>query len=120
MTNVSSRAGGFVLAVIALTLLTSSQAFAGPYRSNFVATCDNGRSYPVRARAVSDQGELVTGDLLVGGRGVGGHSAAQVRLVPAGFGYRYAARGLWLDGLRTDADLHFGKHRSVACIVDLG
>jgi hypothetical protein len=115
MTKVSSRAGGFGLAAIALTLLTSSQAFAGPYRSNFVATCDNGRSYPVRARAVSDQGELVTGDLLVGG-----HSAAQVRLVPAGFGYRYAARGLWLDGLRTDADLHFGKHPSVACIVDLG
>jgi hypothetical protein len=57
----------------------------------------------------------VTGDLLVDG-----HSAAQVRLVPAGFGYRYAARGLWLDGLRTDADLHFGKHPSVACIVDLG
>jgi hypothetical protein len=120
MTNVSIRAGGFGLAAIALALLTSSQAlssqaFAGPYRPNFVASYENGRSYPVRARAVSDQGELVTGELLTGRGG-----AAHIRLMPVGFGYRYAATGLWLDGWRADADLHFGKHRPIACTVDLG
>jgi hypothetical protein len=115
MTNAFNRAGRLGLAAMSLSVLVSSQAFAGPLRSNFVATCENGRSYPVRPRAVSDHGELVTGDLLTGH-----HGAAHIRLMPVGFGYRYAARGLWLDGWRGDADLHFGKHRSVACTVDLG
>jgi hypothetical protein len=119
MTNASSepgeRAGGFGLALTTLILLASSQAFAGPYRPDFVANCDNGRSYPVRARAVSDAGELVTGDLLIGRRG-----AAHIRLMPVGFGYRYAAAGFWLDGGRSDADLHFGERRSVACTIVRG
>jgi hypothetical protein len=113
MTNACKRAGRLALAASALAVLVSSQAFAGPLRPNFVATCDNGRSYPVRARAVSDHGELVTGSILIGH-----HSAAYIRLMPVGFGYRYAARGIWLEGWRGDADLHFGKRRSVACTVD--
>jgi hypothetical protein len=40
--------------------------------------------------------------------------------MPLGFGYRYAATGLWLDGWRSDADLNFGKRRQVACTVALG
>jgi hypothetical protein len=49
-----------------------------------------------------------------------GHHAAHIRLMPLGFGYRYAATGLWLDGWRSDADLNFGKRRQVACTVALG
>ncbi|HLJ00227.1 MAG TPA: hypothetical protein VKT76_10955 [Bradyrhizobium sp.] len=104
----------FGLAVAAL-FLTAPQAFAGTYRPDFVATCENGHSYPVRALAISEQGELVTGTLWSGH-----HRAAHIRLMPVGFGYRYAAQGLWLDGWRSDADLFFGKHRPVACTVASG
>jgi len=113
MANAHNRAGGFGLVATALVLFTSSQAFAVP-RSDFVATCENGRSYPVRARAVTDDSELVTGTMWIG------HHAAHIRLMPLGFGYRYAATGLWLDGWRSDADLNFGKRRQVACTVALG
>ena len=56
------------------------------------------------ARAVSDSGDLVTGELLIGKRG-----DASIRLMPVGFGYRYAAQGLRLDGWRGNSELHFGK-----------
>jgi hypothetical protein len=115
MTNVSNRAFGVGFTVLAAILLATSQTFAGPARPGFVATCDNGHSYPVRARAVSDAGDLVTGDLLIGRRG-----AASIRLTPMGFGYRYAALGLRLDGWRGDADLHFGKRQPIACAVTPG
>jgi hypothetical protein len=115
MTNACHRLVGFGLAALALAVLTSPPAVAGTYRPNFVATCENGHSYPIRAKAISDEGELVTGELLTGRRG-----ATYIRLVPVGFGYRYAARGLWLDGWRSDADLNFGKHRSIVCTVALG
>ena len=85
-------------------LLATSQTFAGQARPGFVATCDNGHSYSVRARAVSDTGDLVTGELLIGKRG-----DASIRLMPVGFGYRYAVQGLWLDGWRGNSELHFGK-----------
>jgi hypothetical protein len=112
MINVCNRTAGFGLTAMALVLLASPQAFAGASRSEFVATCENGHSYPIRARAVSDDGDLVTGDLLIGRR----HAAA-IRLIPMGVGYRYAAKGLWLDGWRSDAELYLSKHRSVACTV---
>jgi hypothetical protein len=115
MTNICNRTIRFGIAGMALVLLTSPQAFAGASRSEFVATCENGHSYPIRARAVSDDGDLVTGDLLIGRR-----RAAAIRLIPMGVGYRYAAKGLWLDGWRSDAELYFGKHRSVACTVVSG
>jgi hypothetical protein len=115
MTNACNRTVGFGLVAMALVLLAAPQAFAGASRSEFVATCENGHSYPIRARAVSDDGDLVTGDLLIGRR----HAAA-TRLIPMGVGYRYAAKGLWLDGWRSDADLYFGKRREVACTVVSG
>jgi hypothetical protein len=115
MTNACNRTVGFGLAAMAMVLLAAPQAFAGASRSEFVATCENGHSYPIRAKAVSDYGDLVTGDLLIGRR----HAAA-IRLIPMGVGYRYAAKGLWLDGWRSDADLYFGKRREVACTVVSG
>ncbi len=43
-----------------------------------------------------------------------------VRLVPMGVGYRYAGRGIWLDGFRDNALLNFGKHSQVACTIVRG
>jgi len=31
-----------------------------------------------------------------------------------------AARGLWIDGWRSNADLYFGKREPIACTVALG
>ncbi|MBV8836839.1 MAG: hypothetical protein JO000_09880 [Alphaproteobacteria bacterium] len=97
-----------VATVVAPAAATS--ASAGP--AAFVLACENGRSYPIHARAVSDAGDLVTG-YIVTGRG----HAHRIRLMPMGVGYRYAAKGLWLDGWRDDAELNFGKRHAVACNV---
>jgi hypothetical protein len=64
------------------------------------------------ARAVSDSGDLVTGELLIGKRG-----DASIRLMPVGFGYRYAAQGLLLDGWRGNSELHFGVKRPLTYIT---
>lgn len=67
----------------------------------------------LRAGPVTDSGDVVTGHLyLRPDRGV------HVRLIPMGDGYRYAGRGVWLDGIRDHAWLYFGKHRRVACLVN--
>jgi hypothetical protein len=98
---------------IVMTILASAPARAA--RHDFLLSCDNGRSYPIRADAVSDQGDLVTGHIAIGpGRWT------HIRLIPMGFGYRYAAPGLWLDGVRGDAELNFGKHPSTACTIARG
>lgn len=100
--------------VALLTWLASSgAAIAGGLCSDIVVLCDNGRSYPLCPIAVSDEGEIVTGWLQVGPRRRGVH----VRLVPMGVGYRYITRGIWLDGDGPDAEIHFGKHRVIACTV---
>jgi hypothetical protein len=74
--------------------------------------CSNGRTYGLSPRAVAVDGDLVTGFLRLSPR-----RAVHVRLIPMGDGYRYAGKGIWLDGIRGDARLHFGKHRSVDCSV---
>lgn len=76
-----------------------------------VLSCEDGRQYPLCPIAVSLSGDIVTANLHTG-RGV-----SHVRLVPMGVGYRYAGRGIWVDGLRENAIINFGKHSSVACIV---
>jgi hypothetical protein len=68
MTNASKRACGVGFAALAAILLATSPTLAGPVRSSFVAACDDGHYYLVRARAVSDAGDLVTGELLIGRR----------------------------------------------------
>lgn len=74
-------------------------------------SCENGRLYPLRIGAVSDEGEIVTGHLIVG------RGAVHVRLVPMGDGYRYAGRGMWFDGKRDSAVLFFGKYHGISCTV---
>ena len=75
--------------------------------------CDNGRIYPIRPRAVSDAGELVTGYLYTAPR-----RAAHFRLIPMGNGYRYSGHGFWFDGVRGEAVLEL--RGATNCIVEYG
>jgi len=74
--------------------------------------CDNGRVYPIRPRAVSDIGELVTGYISTAPR-----RSHHFRLVPMGNGYRYAGPGFWFDGIRGEATLYVDS-RETACTVE--
>lgn len=74
--------------------------------------CDNGRSYPIRPRAVTDIGELVTGYIQTGPR-----TSHHFRLIPMGTGYRYAGLGFWFDGVRGEATLYV-ENRTSACTVE--
>jgi hypothetical protein len=80
--------------------------------SDIVLSCENGREYPMCPIAATLSGDIATATLHTGA-----HGSTHVRLVPMGVGYRYAGRGIWLDGLRENAILNFGKHHSVACTV---
>ncbi len=74
--------------------------------------CDNGRSYPILAKAVSDEGELVTGYLVLAPR-----KHAYFRLVPMTVGYRYAGQGFWFDGIRNEGAIK-GKNDMINCVVE--
>ena len=75
--------------------------------------CENGRNYPLHPLAVSREADLVTGYLLVTGRGRGVH----MRLIPMGSGYRYAGPGVRFDGMRQQAVLNWGRPDEVPCTV---
>ena len=111
MKNHLSVLGTAALCVAALA--APAPAIAGGYCSEMALSCENGRTYPLCPIAVSDEGDLVTGQLVLApGRGV------HVRLMPLGNGYRYAGRGVWFDGIRQDATLFFGMHSPpVQCTV---
>lgn len=81
--------------------------------AQLILNCDNGRTYPIRARAVSDAGELVTGYIETAPR-----RSHHFRLIPMGNGYRYAGLGFWFDGVRNEATLDIGSHQA-ACTVEL-
>ena len=100
--------------VVCAVAFASSAACAGQ-QSEFVLACENGRSYPLRATAVSVSGDLVAGYLMLGTR-----RGAHVRLVPMGSGYRYAGSGFWVDGWRQDAVLHLAKNKALNCNVSRG
>jgi hypothetical protein len=78
-----------------------------------VLACEDGRQYPLCPIAVSVSGDIVTANLHTG------YGSTHVRLVPMGVGYRYAGRGIWVDGLRENAIINFGKYSSLACTVTL-
>jgi hypothetical protein len=92
-----------------LGLMTGPGAVGGC--SEIVFICENGQQYPLCPIAVSVVGEVVTASLFTG------RHAAHVRLIPMGVGYRYAGRGIWLDGFRDNALLNFGEHIQVACTI---
>jgi hypothetical protein len=94
-----------------LGIMTSGPSAVGSC-PEIVFTCENGHTYPLCPIAVSVVGEVVTASLYTGR-----HGATHVRLIPMGVGYRYAGRGIWLDGFRENALLNFGKHSQVACTI---
>jgi len=80
--------------------------------AHFALSCQNGHTYPIRARALAGNGDIVTAYLLnIRGRGI------HVRLIPMGYGYRYAGPGIWFDGERGDALLYLTKYHPVPCHV---
>ena len=116
------RNAGRLLFLTMLLLLGSALADSGKARAGGLLgagtlwlSCENGSEYPIHPIAVSDEGDLVTGYLVMGRqRGV------HVRLVPMGAGYRYAGRGLWFDGARETVYLYTSKYRPIACTVVRG
>jgi len=103
----SSALFAFVFS-IACTTATPAQAGC----ADFVLSCDNGRDYPFCPRAVSPEGDVVTGTLSLAPR-----TAVKMRLIPMGVGYRYAGRGIWFDGLQNEALLFLRKNAAVSCTV---
>lgn len=106
---------------LASCLPLAGQASAADYalRGNAISqeafaelSCDNGRTYPLVARAVTTDGDVVTGYIVFSPR-----RSVHVRLVPMEEGYRYAGRGVWLDGVRGTAELNLGKHSVVSCNI---
>ncbi|MGJ5067977.1 hypothetical protein [Bradyrhizobium oligotrophicum] len=96
--------GGFIGRAQAHAVMLPGAAFS--------IACENGGSYMLRSRPVLAPGEIVTAQLYLHP-----HRAILVRLVPMGDGYRYAGRGVWLDGIGDQALLYFGKYEPVACVV---
>jgi len=93
-------------------LFMMNSAVAQPLQANDLRlSCENGRIYVIHPRGVSRVGELVTGTMSRARHGI------YMRLIPMGTGYRYAGRGIWLDGKRDQAELWLSKYRSVACTV---
>jgi hypothetical protein len=99
-----------ILAAGVVTALVSTSAWADGGRTGSVFSCENGRAYPLVPVAVSDAGDIVTARLYTAP-----HRAVAVRLIPMGSGYRYAGRGIWLDGIRNQAVLNFGKSTAISC-----
>ena len=101
------------LALLAFSAAAASlPAVAGPLAATTTISCENGRTYALVPTAISDAGDIVTARLYTTPR----HGVA-VRLIPMGEGYRYAGRGIWLDGIRGQAMLNFGKSVATACEV---
>jgi hypothetical protein len=98
------------LAVVSTGFLGLAAGSAQASPPDFVLSCENGRAYPIHARAVTVDGDMVTGYLSTG------HGRVHIRLVPMGAGYRYIAPGLWADGWRTEASLNWPS-RSIPCTV---
>jgi hypothetical protein len=80
--------------------------------ASFSISCDNGGNYLLESGPVAAPGEIVTARLYLRPR-----HGIPVRLFPMGDGYRYAGRGVWLDGIRERALLYLSKYQPTACIV---
>jgi hypothetical protein len=80
--------------------------------ADFSIACENGANYRLSSGPAVFPGDIVTARLHLSPR-----HALPVRLMPMGMGYRYAGRGVWLDGIREHALLYLSKYRPVACIV---
>jgi hypothetical protein len=80
--------------------------------ADYAIACENGGNYRLISRPAVVPGDVVTGRLFLSP-----HRGLHVRLIPMGEGYRYAGRGVWLDGIRDHALLYLSKYHPVACTV---
>jgi hypothetical protein len=80
--------------------------------AEFAIDCQNGAAYRLSSGPVTFPGDIVTARLHLSPR-----HALPVRLIPMGQGYRYAGRGVWLDGIRDHALLYRSKYHPVACTI---
>lgn len=80
--------------------------------AEFSIDCQNGAVYRLSSGRVTIPGDIVTARLYLRPR-----HAVPVRLIPMGEGYRYAGRGVWLDGISDRALLYLRKYHPVACVV---
>lgn len=110
------RGHGFLLGLLVLPLLIGATPKADAHdwapSANFVVSCENGANYRLRSDRASFPGDIVTGHFYLSRKHV-----MPVRLMPMGEGYRYAGRGIWLDGIRDHALLYLSKYRPLACVV---
>jgi hypothetical protein len=104
---------------LAVTILASRPAEAGDMSRSagagsgqFIVACENGANYVLRSGRTTISGDVVTGRFFLSPR-----RSVHVRLIPMGDGYRYAGRGLWLDGIRDQAFLFLRKNSPIACHV---
>jgi len=81
--------------------------------ASFQISCENGQNYVLQSPPSLFPGETVTAQLHLGP-----HHVVPMRLIPMGDGYRYAGRGVWLDGIREHALLYLSKYQPMACLVD--
>lgn len=112
MTSAKQAAIAAVITVTAAAFQPAEAKTGWMTYDTLVLSCEDGRQYPLRPRAVSVAGEVVTGYLMVTPR-----HQVHMRLIPMGSGYRYAGRGIWFDGIAGNAVLYNGPSRSVACSV---
>jgi hypothetical protein len=102
-----------LLAVMVVAGATSRASVQGYYPgADFAISCENGANYRLSSGPVAPPGDIVTAHLYLTPR-----HALPVRLIPMGVGYRYAGRGVWLDGIREHAMLYLSKYHPLACIV---
>jgi hypothetical protein len=100
--------------LVGMASVLSADAFAKVAVAPFARlSCENGVTYPIMAKAVSAQGDLVTGYIIIPRK-----QSIYIRLMPMEHGYRYAGRGIWLDGVRRVAEITGGKNQSLACTVE--
>jgi hypothetical protein len=98
------------LSIAGATSAAEAQAYLPG--ADFAIACENGANYRLTSGPVTVPGDIVTAHLYLGP-----HHALPVRLMPMGEGYRYAGRGVWLDGIREHALLYLHKYRPLACVV---
>ena len=117
MTTIGKRLALLALAAGAALFAAPGPATAADHHgASLLLACENGRNYPVHPAAVSDEGDLVSGYIVVGPR-----RAIPIRLIPMGEGYRYAGRGIWFDGVDGDAELDWrAPGAAVPCKLEQG
>jgi len=92
--------------------MTGAKAQAYLPGASFSISCANGGNYVLESGRAAYPGDIVTARLFLTP-----HHGLPVRLIPMGDGYRYAGRGVWLDGIREHALLYLHKYQPTPCVV---